>query len=71
MINSSKCPHCKNIIMSVKTEDISMTVGLGQPAWKGFSHSCPSCHSVLSVEVNPLTIQGEILAAIENLRKPF
>ncbi len=69
MINSNKCPHCNTMISSVKTEDITMTINIGQPAWKGFSHACPSCNSILGVEVNPLTIQGEILDAIKNLRK--
>lgn len=49
---------------SFAIEDITMTIGIGKPAWKGFSHACPSCHCVLSVEVNPLTIQGEILNAL-------
>ena len=68
MINSSKCPHCKSTITTVHTEDITMTVAIGKPAWKGFSHACPSCHCVLSVEVNPLTIQGEILDALRKGR---
>ena len=69
MMNSSKCPHCKAVISSVATEDITMTVSMGQPAWKGFSHACPSCKSVLGVEINPLTVQGEIIDAIKALRK--
>lgn len=66
-MNTSNCPHCKSVITYVKTEDITMTVGLGKPAWKGFSHACSTCNTVLSVEVNPLSIQGEILDAIGNL----
>ena len=69
MININKCPHCKATITSVVTEDITITVGIGKPAWKGFSHACPGCRFVLSVEVNPLTVQGEILAEIQALRK--
>jgi len=68
-MNTNKCPHCKNTITTVKTEDITMTVGMGKPAWKGFSHACPSCHSVLNVEVNPLAVQGEVLDAIAKLRR--
>lgn len=68
-MNSSSCPHCKSIITSVKTEDVTLTVGVGKPAWKGFSHACTTCNTVLSIEVNPLTIQGEILDALGRLRR--
>ena len=69
MINVSKCPHCKAVISTVVSEDITMTASLGKPAWKGLTHACPHCHTVLGVEVNPLVVQGEIIRAIEALRK--
>lgn len=68
MQNSNKCPHCKTSIPNVITEDITMTASHGQPAWKGFSHACPYCRTILGVEVNPLSIRDEILEAIQHLR---
>jgi phage FluMu protein Com len=68
-MNTNKCPHCKAIIGTVVTEDITMTIGAGKPAWNGFSHACPDCHAVLGVEVNPMTIQSEIIDAIHALGK--
>ncbi len=68
-MNISKCPYCKNIITTVITEDVTMTIGVGKPAWNGLSHACPLCHVVLGVEVNPLVIQGKILDALDDLRK--
>jgi hypothetical protein len=41
-----------------------MNVGFS-PRWKGFSYSCPHCHVVLGVEVNPLTVQAEILDGVK------
>lgn len=60
MINMGKCPKCQNSITSVKTEDITMDVGF-QPTWQGFSHLCPRCNTVLSVEINPLLVKDDIV----------
>ena len=59
MINLGKCPKCNGVINNVKVEDVSVNVGLS-PRWKGFSYSCPSCNSVLSVQINPLTFKKKI-----------
>lgn len=69
MINVGKCPKCQSIISNVKTEDITMDVGF-HPTWNGFSHLCPRCNTIISVEINPLLIKDDIVNELmDRLRK--
>jgi len=64
MIASGKCPKCEKRITRVKIDSILGSVGIGQPDWKIASYSCPSCNSVLSVQIDPLAIKADILKAL-------
>ena len=33
--------------------------------YRGFSYSCPNCQTVLSVEMNPLTLKDDILGELQ------
>ena len=69
MPNYNKCPKCEKILTSVQTEDITIDFGISK-AWKGFSHACPFCRHVLSVEINPLTLKEDIINGLfERLRR--
>lgn len=66
MLSLAKCPHCENMISQIEVIDIPLTVSL-QPQWKGFAYLCPSCRKVLSVELNPLAGQEDIVRRIAEL----
>lgn len=69
MINVGKCPQCQKPIRHVKLEDVDINTERG-PRWKGFSYLCPSCSCVLSVQMNPLTLNDDLKASIiEELTK--
>ena len=70
MFNVNKCPHCSKAITDVSVEDVTLTVGF-QPRWKGFSYSCPACHKVLGVEMNPLAGEVDLLNGVEKLLKKY
>jgi len=59
MINQGKCPHCQQVVRKVKVEDIDIQVGF-QDQWRGFSYLCTSCSSVLSVQMNPRTLNSDL-----------
>lgn len=67
MINVGKCPKCERTITTVAVEDVSLNVGF-QPKWKGFSYSCPSCHTVLGVQMNPLTLNSDLVSELKGGR---
>lgn len=54
---TGKCPYCQTLITSFEVEDVDAAVLL-QPRWKGFAYLCPACRTVLSVQINPLTIRA-------------
>jgi hypothetical protein len=59
MINQGKCPKCGNVIREVATEAI--TVGQYPcKQWQGMSCLCPSCKTVLSVEIDPIALAIDI-----------
>lgn len=68
MLNTGKCPQCSETIQHVKMERIYMHEGLMDPTkWKGISSMCPKCDTILSVAVDPLTLQDVLLDKLKKL----
>ena len=65
-MNTGKCPHCESLIEQVEVEDIDLAVSR-QPKWKGFAYHCPACHKVLSIQMNPLSLDDDIVERIAKL----
>ncbi|MFA5263686.1 MAG: hypothetical protein WC378_07645, partial [Opitutaceae bacterium] len=65
-MNTGKCPKCDNAIDNVIIEDISLN-DAKQPRWRGFSYSCPSCKTVLGIQMNPLALNVDQLLEIKKL----
>ena len=63
-MNTGKCPHCKQIPQSVTVNDIDLSVGMS-PKWKGFSYSCAFCNAILGVQMNPLTLNVDLVRDIK------
>lgn len=57
---SAKCPKCEAILSSVKVEDVDV----GPKRLRGVAYCCPSCSTVLSVELDPLLLQRDTVKAI-------
>ena len=71
MIKLGKCPKCEQHISSVKIEHVDVKEGIIGPAsWHGVSYLCPSCNSVLSVQIDPIALKADIVSELfERLRK--
>lgn len=67
MINTGKCPKCEKTVTNLNVEDVTLNVGF-QPKWSGFSYSCPSCRSVLGVQMNPLALDTDLVNEIKGGR---
>jgi hypothetical protein len=64
------CPHCKSALSSVDRGRIKIH-GKPQGGWLGFAYSCPSCHAILNVEIDP-TEQGKaIVDAVQKALDPI
>jgi uncharacterized protein YlaI len=69
MIHTGICPHCKKRIADVNVQDVDMKYDL-MVQWRGYSYQCPSCKSVLGVQMNPLTLNHNLKKDIlEELKK--
>lgn len=68
-LNVGKCPHCGQVIRSVKVEYIEVTEGPGKRTFHGASFLCSNlqCHKILSVELDPLAAQKSLLERIKKL----
>jgi hypothetical protein len=70
-----KCPHCDKLLTHAIIESADIWEGTvpamtGKRIFKGAIYSCPSCHAVLSVGLDPLAVTNDIAdAVIERLRK--
>jgi uncharacterized protein with PIN domain len=60
-MNTGKCPKCAAPIHSVKTEQITSEPLPGKQLHEGVSYLCPSCHTVLGVNLTPSPLQQEAL----------
>ena len=61
MINLGKCPKCEKIISKVKYENISASSGIGGTEWNAISYCCQSCNTVLSVQIDPVALNTDLL----------
>lgn len=56
---AGQCPKCEKQVTRVKCEGITVDVSGG--GWKGISYSCPWCHAILSVAIDPIAIKADIV----------
>jgi len=69
MMKSGKCPKCEKTLMNARFDAIDILEGF-TPAYKGVSFSCPSCHCVLGVGLDPIALKASIVdEVVERLRK--
>ena len=55
MIQTGKCPKCEKVLLNVTIQAMPIHEGF-QPRWKGVSYLCPTCHTILGVQMDPITL---------------
>jgi hypothetical protein len=68
---TAKCPKCDQSVSSVHIQATTLS-GRGMKSLRGVIYSCPhiGCHAVLSVAIDPIAIQADIVAdLVKALRK--
>jgi hypothetical protein len=69
MINVGKCPKCERTVINVKMENVRIDVGF-TPAYEGVSYICPSCNSVLGIQMDPIALNSDLVdEIIEKLKE--
>lgn len=65
----SKCPKCEQSLTQIRVEDVALNAG--RKSWNGVSYCCPHCHTVLSVELDPIALKADIVKQVlYELRHP-
>jgi hypothetical protein len=59
-----KCPKCEKDIAHLNLEEIPIHTK-GKTAWKGIPFNCPQCLSPLSVQIDPVALDADLLKAIK------
>jgi RNase P subunit RPR2 len=60
---SGKCPHCETILTTAKADKVE--IQSGRARFLGVSFACPSCSSVLSVQVDPIALQADLISELK------
>jgi hypothetical protein len=70
MATVGKCPKCGRGIGQVLFEVIVAQERPHGNAWNALSFLCPSCYSVLGVQVDPVALNSDLVEQLaERLRK--
>ena len=65
MINMGKCsnPACGKRVTAVQIEHVDIKEGFDKK-YHGVSYSCPACHCVLGVQMDPVALEHDLVAAV-------
>jgi len=67
MANEGKCPKCDRVVDRVEVEQVgARTQGSN---WSAVSLRCPSRDTVLSVQIDPLSLNDDLVEKIEEILK--
>jgi hypothetical protein len=61
---ASKCPKCENLMTSVNVKEIEIRAS-GNRKFKGASFDCPHCQTSISIELDPLAMQTDLVRKIK------
>ena len=56
------CPYCKAPLSTVLSAGVQVSDG-GEPVryLKGISYSCPDCTSIISIQIDPVVLNNELV----------
>lgn len=64
---TGKCPKCEKVVTQAIFEAIDVRESFGTTTWKGVSYKCPSCSSVLGIQIDPIAVKTDILSGVKKL----
>jgi hypothetical protein len=68
MIHVGECPYCHRKVTKARVETI--TIEGGTQSYKGVTYSCPYCQSVLTVSMDQIALNADLVnRLVKVLRK--
>lgn len=62
-----KCPKCDGVITSVKLKPLEARQEGTSIRWHAVAYSCPTCNSVLSVQMDPLALKADTVKEVRQI----
>jgi len=62
-INGNKCPHCNSVLTRAVVESIEVDTAVifSSTTYKGVTYACPSCRAVLSVSLDQMALNADVV----------
>lgn len=60
------CPKCETNMLRVDCEEINIYVSFNNQ-WRGLAYTCPTCHTVINIEMDPIALKHDIVMEIKKL----
>jgi len=55
-----KCPGCGNSVTRLDCNTVDLTIGV--QSWHAVTYNCPTCHTVLGCQIDPIALRSDIVA---------
>jgi hypothetical protein len=59
MFHLGQCPHCQRKLSKARVETI--TIDGGEESYKGVTYCCPYCHCVLTVSMDQIALNADLV----------
>ncbi|NEU80686.1 hypothetical protein [Nostoc sp. UIC 10630] len=60
---AGKCSKCDTFISYVNIGTITGKVN-GKDTWNCISYSCPSCNTILNIQIDPVALKGDTIEGV-------
>jgi MinD superfamily P-loop ATPase len=71
IIHAGECPKCGRVVSSCRIENITAFAGIGGATYKAISYSCSSCKAILSVQMDPIALENDLVNRLLQELKPY
>jgi hypothetical protein len=61
-LHMGSCPKCNLLVSSVIIESVNGSSNSNQ--WNCISYSCPSCKTVLNVQIDPIALKADVIEGV-------
>jgi len=61
----ANCPYCNEPVLRVNLDKVESSALFGT-SWNTILYSCPHCQKVLNVQIDPVALKTDIIAALQN-----
>jgi len=61
IIHAGECPKCGRVVSTCRIENVTALAGIGGASYKAISYSCNSCKAILSVQMDPIALENDVV----------